>query len=72
MIRCRKILPSARFSLPAAVFHREGRSGNSTTGPVKQTRVADLSFLHFLMLGELFNFRRKNRAEHGTGISQER
>jgi len=33
MVCSRKIPPSARFSLPAAVFHRDGQSGNRSTGP---------------------------------------
>jgi len=69
MIRCRKIPPSARFSLPAAVFHWNGQYGNRTTGPVKKTRVADLSFLHYCILGYPFNFQQKNMAEQGTDLS---
>jgi len=45
IIHSRKIPPSARFSLPDAVFHREGQSGNRTPGHIEQTRVAALTFL---------------------------
>jgi len=47
LIPGRKIPPSARFSLPAAVFHRDGQSGNRGIGSANQTRVEALSFLPY-------------------------
>jgi hypothetical protein len=68
---CRKLTPPARFILPGAVFHRDRLPLIEPKALLNKRGWQLYLFCNKNLMIKL-NFLQKNRAEHGTGISEEK
>jgi hypothetical protein len=66
-----KLLPSARFILPGAVFHRDGLPVIEPLPMLNKPEWQLYLFCNKNLIIKL-NFPQKNRAEHGAGCTEEK